>query len=62
MQSDVKNSLKKGDEELITSNRVKLENVVKAEYVEYDIKKEPKYECEVTTLNVDILKKEEQEP
>ena len=56
----VKNSLKKEDEELITSNRVKLENVVKAEYVEYDIKKEPKYECEVTTLNVDILKKEEE--
>ena len=40
----VKNSLNKEDEELITSNRVKLETVVKAEYVEYDIKKEPKYE------------------
>ena len=44
------------DEEAAKENNLKQENVVKTEYVEYDIMKEPK--CE---LNVDILKREEED-
>ena len=57
------NFIKKEEEPISASNLVKLENVMKIEpeYVEYDIKKEPKHEFDETTLNVDILKREEEE-
>jgi len=58
MQSDPSN-IKVDEETVMVNTLIKLENVVKTEYVEYDIKREPKYEVEGTPVNVDIPKREE---